>query len=108
MFTFALQIPADAGKEYNIPIETISTQIQSLHNIILFLVILLIISVSVNILFILLLWKFQNRLKEANLAVKNLNLGKEAIKEIFTHVQVSKFQDDEGSIEIIPRKKVEI
>lgn len=100
----ALEIPAEAGKEYNIPFETIQGQIDSLHDIILFLVILLIISVSSNVFFGVLLWRAHNQTKEALLALKNINLGREAMQGMFSRTGISSSgQDNEEDIEIITR-----
>lgn len=100
----AFRLPADAAKDL-IPLETIQNQINNFKLITVIALLILGISLAVNALLVLYLFKLQNELSEMVQAFKNFNAAHDAVGKIAEKIKIYTQASDENKdkIEFIKR-----
>lgn len=104
LFLCAFKLPADSAKDL-IPLETIQNQINNFKLITVIALLILGISLAVNVLLILYLFKLQNEVSEMVQAFKNFNGAQDAVDKIAEKVKIYNLagEDEKDKIEFIKR-----
>lgn len=100
----AFKLPADSAKDL-IPLETIQNQINNFKLITVIALLILGISLVVNVLLILYIFKLQNELSEMVQAFKNFNGAQDAVGKIAEKIKIYTLAGEENKdkIEFIKR-----